>query len=367
MRNQQIIDEASEWFMRMRLDEPTADSQEQFMQWLRTSPEHVRAYLELVELWDELPAVDPGRNLTADALIAAARAEGNVFPLTPARIEARPFDGATFPASQRARGRSALAARLAALLLIVVAGFWVYAYRANTFATDVAEQRSFRLTDGTAVKLNSRSRIRVRFSEHARAVDLLEGQALFEVAKDPTRPFRVHSGNAVVRAVGTAFDVNRRRDATIVTVVEGRVLVTDGATEDARASRGAGTESTSSLRWQLAADKPPEGIVLSQGEQVTITPASILIPAPADISAATIWTRGQLMFRSTPLSQVVEEFNRYNTRRVVLDDGIEDFPVTAVFSSTDSKSLVSFLSQQPNLTIETGDQEIRIVPIPVAR
>src|SRR5690606_26847429 len=88
------------------------------------------------------------------------------------------------------------------------------------------EQRTVTLADGSVIELNARSRIKVRYADRERAIDLLQGQALFRVAKDPTKPFIVASGGTYVRAVGTQFDVYKKSVGTVVTVVEGRVAVT---------------------------------------------------------------------------------------------------------------------------------------------
>jgi len=90
---------------------------------------------------------------------------------------------------------------------------------------DVGEQRSIALADGSIIDLNARSRIRVRLSKDERDVELLQGQALFHVAKDNSRPFVVRSDTTVVRAVGTEFDVYRKKNGTVITVLEGRVVV----------------------------------------------------------------------------------------------------------------------------------------------
>src|SRR5205823_2531257 len=92
-------------------------------------------------------------------------------------------------------------------------------------------ERSIALPDGSLIELNARSSVRVRFTSNERAVELFEGQALFRVAKDPARPFIVSSDGKRVRAVGTQFDVYRKKASTTVTVLEGRVTVGRAAAE----------------------------------------------------------------------------------------------------------------------------------------
>lgn len=322
MTSDTIIEQASEWFVTLRYEEVDASVQERFMDWLRESPEHVRAYLSVVDLWTDLPSVDSQQRINAQTHIARALAEGNVVSLG-----SLPKSDAVMPPKRKSRPR--LLAASIAVLFIGLGAVWFAATRPPAYATDIGEQRTLRLADGSTVVLNSSTRIRVVFTDHDRIVDLIQGQALFHVAKDPGRVFLVRSDTARIRAVGTQFDVYRKPGGTVVTVVEGRVAVADS-------------------------------VFLSAGDQITVAPKAPLHPVKANVVAATAWTQGQLMFRSAPLSAVVDEFNRYNTRRLILSKDVEDFPITAVFSSTDPGMLVEFLSGQPEIAVHAGDREIRI-------
>jgi transmembrane sensor len=110
-------------------------------------------------------------------------------------------------------------------LVAVCLGWWLTFSPAEQFQTKVGEQRSVVLADGSRVTLNTASKIEVRLQADHRVVQLLQGEALFEVAHDAQRPFDVHAGHVVVRAVGTQFDIDRRATRTVVTVVEGRVAM----------------------------------------------------------------------------------------------------------------------------------------------
>jgi transmembrane sensor len=212
----------------------------------------------------------------------------------------------------------------------------------GVYATDIGEQRSVTLQDGSVIDLNARSRIRVRYTDGTRRIDLIEGQALFHVAKDSTRPFIVTSGSTHVRAVGTQFDVNRKSAGIIVTVVEGRVAV-------------------------LAPSALPSeaGTLVAAGEQLNVTATSARKTERPDISAATAWTQHRLVFNSAALSDVVEEFNRYNTRQLVIDaPELESFGVVGVFSSTDPSALLRFLNAQPGVRVEERGDRIHIISAP---
>ena len=168
---------------------------------------------------------------------------------------------------------------------------------------------------------------------------LLEGQALFRVAKDKHRPFVVRAGDAQVRAVGTEFDVYRKQTATVVTVVEGRV-----ETYDASGSTGAAP------------------IVLSAGEQLTVLPHTLTKPTRTDTLVATAWLQKRLMFEETPLSEVAEEFNRYNRRPLTIDDGeLRNVKISGIYSSTDPASLINFLRSQVSIQVVETENQVRFV------
>ena len=203
----------------------------------------------------------------------------------------------------------------------------------------IGEQRTIQLADGSTVELNARSRVEVRLTDRRRDVALIEGQALFRVAKDKHRPFVVRAGDAQVRAVGTEFDVYRKQTETVVTVVEGRV-----ETYEESGSAGAAA------------------IVLSAGEQLTVQAHTVTKPMRADTVAATAWVQKRLMFEETPLSEVAEEFNRYNRRPLAIDDReLQKLKISGVYSSTDPTSLINFLRNQTSIRVIETENQVRVV------
>jgi transmembrane sensor len=341
--NTQIYQEASDWVVKNREGDLDAQETRRFDTWLRESPQHVRAYLEISSIWEDVSSLDPSWNVGAEELIAGARAKENVL-----QYPDPPAPGAA-PSLVTRRGAWYA---LAALVSFLALGAWFYSQR-NTFSTDVGEQRSIVLNDGSTIELNSRSRVRVRFSAAERDVDLLHGQALFHVAKNPARAFVVHSDSTRVRAVGTQFDVYQKPAGTVVTVLEGRVAVIP-----ARAPpRDNGSRST-----EERGSPPPVPVLLSAGEQLMVTQTAITAPKRANVAAATAWTRRSLVFDSSPLTEVAEEFNRYNTRQLVIENPpqLADFHVSGVFSSVEPVLLVRFLRTQPEIVVEETDAEIRI-------
>lgn len=325
--------------MEVSTGEPDLATRRAFDNWLRQSPEHVRAYLEMFQIWEDAPLVDAERAWSVDALIAMARDPAhNVVPMA-SRMDSRqpPEQGTAEKRSPANRGWYAFAASIV-LAALGITG-WFYSQR-DVYVTRVAEQRLVSLPDGSDIVLNARSKIRLQYRDNERRVELIEGQALFKVAKDPQRPFIVQSDGTQVRAVGTLFDVYRKASGLTVTVVEGRVAVQESAPETTL---------------------PRSNILLAAGEQLRVAPATAAKPERVDVVAATAWRERRLIFSATPLTEVADEFNRYNSRQLVVQDSkLEHFNVSAVFSATDLPSLLRFLRAQPNIVVEEDDAEIRI-------
>ncbi|MDP9008572.1 MAG: FecR family protein [Pseudomonadota bacterium] len=368
--NTQIYEEACEWFIDCRGGDLDDATRRDFDRWLRQSPEHLSAYLELAAIWNEGASLDPEGKFDRDTLIAqAAFDRDNVVALPGFRniTEASKRDLAppTAYASRFRRRRLAAIAASTLFVLTVTAMLSWSTFRAPTYATAIGEQRSLPLPDGSTVELNSRSKIVVRYSKQDRHVELLEGQALFRVAKDADRPFIVRVGATSVRAVGTEFDVYQKRDGTVVTVVEGQVaILTDHPVT--RSDHGVSATPVNAPRphnLQFPAIDPRRigNIVIAAGEQLTVTPKEIQMAEHPNIANATAWTQRQLIFESASLADVAEEFNRYNDRQLIIGDpALETFHVSGVFSSTDPASLIRFLRARPGLRIVETQSQIRI-------
>jgi transmembrane sensor len=333
------ITEASAWFIEFRAGDVHGEERIRFIEWLRRSPEHIQAYLEISGVWAELPSSDPEHKINLESLIARARSETDVIALTPA-ISAPPQapPHAEPPAFWQRPRRTALAMGMLVLMGAVTVLYWGRDFT-SAYTTGIGEQRTIQLADGSTVELNARSSVRVHLTEQQRGVTLVEGQALFRVAKDKHRPFVVSAGDAQVRAVGTEFDVYRKKIATVVTVVEGRV------------------ETYDSLDASGAAP-----IVLSAGEQLTVMHHQVTKPTRTDTSIATAWVQKRLMFEETPLSDVAEDFNRYNRRPLIIDDhALQMITISGVYSSTDPASLLNFLRSQASIQIIETENQVRIV------
>jgi transmembrane sensor len=201
----------------------------------------------------------------------------------------------------------------------------------GTYSTAIGELRSITLEDGSVVELNTSSKVHTRFTPKERKVELLRGEAVFKVAKNPNRPFRVSAGSTQIIAVGTEFNVYARQTQTVVTVIEGRVRVT-------------GTENVLSDR----------DLELTVGEQAVIAPHMPVARVKlADSRQAVSWTERRLIFEDTPLSEAADEFARYNPKHIrIQDPKLRNLKVSGVFSATDPASLVEFVEAYGNVRIQ---------------
>jgi transmembrane sensor len=200
----EIDEEAAIWTWRMDSGEATAADQLAFDSWLRLDPRHRRAMDELSKVWNAL-----------DGLAEAKRDE-----------KIATFANAAHPRAQR-RGRRNWWFAAAMITVAVIGALWLRSgSESQTLATAVGQQRNVSLADGSVVELNTNTIVETNLGRRLREIYLHKGEAHFKVAHDSSRPFLVHAGDAVVRAVGTQFEVRVRSDQHVDVVVnEGRVEV----------------------------------------------------------------------------------------------------------------------------------------------
>jgi len=359
--NTQIYEQATEWFVGFRSGDVDVAARQRFDDWIRKSPEHLRAYLEITEVWQDAAFMPTHESTSQSALIEAARADDSdvIVPLASARREQQPPAHMPESSSRRSKlARYALAACLS-IVVAVVGGVYLEAQR-GTFTTGTGEQRVVNLADGSTIQLNAQSQVRVRYSESERRIELLRGQALFRVEKDRHRPFVVRSDTVRVRAVGTQFDVYRKQNGTTVTVLEGTVAVREPRFPPPAAVTSPATRSVESPAHVPIAAAADE-FLLAAGDQVTLDPRRAPHIEKDQVPAATAWTRHQIVFKAARLPEVIAEFNRYNTRALVIESGdLSEFRVSGVYSSTNPTLLVRFLREQPGIHVRETDDAILI-------
>lgn len=266
----------------------------EFMRWLQQSPRHAEVFGDLDAVW---------RNLDRAAALRPEAAGVTESDLLAPRSRVR------------RRGFVAWSGALAAAATFAVIWFGWLNLR-PTAETEVGAFRRLDLPDGSVVQLNTDTAIKVRYTTAERRIELLRGEAHFDVAKNPARPFVVAADRVAVSAVGTAFNVRLRADAVDVLVTEGKVRVND-------TQRG--------ISLLPAEPEHPGPSLLVEGERVRV-PLAAAIPAkepepvhvaevaPVEIRRALAWQERRLEFDDLPLAEVVAEFNRYNRTQIVIAD-----------------------------------------------
>ena len=345
---ERIAAEAADWFLQLR-DEEIRPDYAAFAEWLTRSPAHVQEFLAVATLWSTVGIAD-SRDYDVDGLIAAARAEQaqrTVVQLGAPR-------GATEGRVRRARARRVSVGLAASLLLgLVLWGGWVVLRPGPELATAVGEQRSITLSDGSVLFLNTNSAVRIRFGKQSRDIDLIRGEARFQVARNPQRPFVVATTDATIRALGTIFNVAMDQEETQVAVIEGRVELRERGTSGAQSAADAGGSVDPHGKAETPI-KPRARIELAAGQRAAVTSSGIEPDVGPSLESVNAWTQHRLVFRDRTLAEVVGQFNRYRPQRLVIDDPeLAALRISGSFDPSDPDSLVAYLGAVEAVQVST--------------
>jgi transmembrane sensor len=213
----------------------------------------------------------------------------------------------------------------------------------GAITTAQGEVRLVPLVDGSAVTLNTESKLAVEYSKAERHVELLAGEALFNVAKDHARPFIVHAGSTRVRAVGTSFSVRKISDDNV------KVLVREGVVE---VTEGEGAHVTT-LRVGAASE------FLAQ-PQATGPVVAVAVP-PAQVDRELAWQQGMISLDGRTLRDAAAEFARYSPTRIVIEDpALADRTVTGLFSANNPVGFAHAVAVSMGLTVSIEADTIRL-------
>jgi transmembrane sensor len=299
----EIEEQAAQWTWRLDSETLSAEERQTFELWLHQDVRHRQAFEEMSRVWGAL-----------DGLAEAKRDE---------RIAT--FSGAAGTSPWRGLGRWWLGA--AATLAVVVGGvIWLrMGTEALKLATAVGQQRNVTLIDGSIVTLNTNTIVETDLRRTSREIFLRKGEAHFQVAHDGSRPFFVHAGDAVVRAVGTEFEVRLRSDQHVdVTVNEGRVEVQ--AMPEIEPQAPARSRPVAALRALRAGEKLSTAIANYPVKSIS----------PEELSSDLAWREGAIFFDGEPLATAVAEIGRYTDARIVVSDPrIAALPVGGRFRTDD--------------------------------
>jgi transmembrane sensor len=333
---------AGAWLARRESGNWSAEDQARLQRWLEQSTANRVAFLRLEAAWERagrlqalkgstpagtVPSPEEwrlspfiaGDSAEADPRKAADAGLASAYPLSEPEpstvsVERR----ASLP--RRAWIQRALAASL--VLAAVGAIGWFVSVRDPYYRTPVGGMASVPMTDGSKVTLNTDSAVRLAVTERERRIELARGEAFFDVSKDPSRPFVVTAGKKRVVAIGTKFSVRRVDDDVQVFVTEGKVRLEDAslASGSTRTAVGSDMDPRSEENGGDASNE--SGVLLTAGAVARAGSSGIIVHRKSlrELEDHLSWRAGYLTFRDTALADAVAEFNRYNERKIVIQD-----------------------------------------------
>lgn len=341
-----VATEAAEWYARLRAPDVSEIEAVRFRAWLAGDPARRREFDAIDAFWQDLAAIKH----------------------TPEVSRVRQSIAARYPKQSRRRSLALAAAVLGAV--VGVAG-WQYWF-AGRYATNIGEQRMVPLADGSIVTLNTSTQIRLHYTDGLRHVELVQGQANFDVASDPGRPFIVTAGDGAVRALGTVFDVYKAEDRVTVTLLEGKVAVAPRGSAARDTVAGLDSEApkggTALDEQDAASSVSPSEILLKAGEQISFAAVAKVAAAPqvvklasVDVPRVTAWKARKLDFSDTPILDAIAEANRYSRAKIVLHaPDLVNARISGTFEAGKNEAFVEGLQTYFKLEVERagGDRII---------
>ncbi len=307
--------EASAWLVHFASGRHDPAKEQAFAAWLDASPDHRAAFRRASQLWDGIAEIDGIEHMLAGQ------------------------DAVSIPRQQRTPSRRGLLIGGLAASLACAAGTGLLLLGPSasdpvSFSTARGEIRTFTLTDGSKITLGGASRVEGLFSDAARDLRLVNGNAYFDIARDERRPLSVDAGRVRVRVLGTRFDIRKRTGQVSVAVEHGHVRVTaDAAARDLRAGE------------RIVSDA-----ALPLGEVGTF-----------DADRVFSWRTGRLSFVDAPLRDIVADMNQYSDLPVRLAPGAPaEMRLTLSFPVGQIGQVLAGLDAAYPLDVRESDTEIVI-------
>lgn len=335
-----LSDQAARWVARLDADNPDKATLNEFKHWIKQNPEHRAEFEKYMAMWGDM-------NVLA-----------TMVPPAPAKAAPPGRAGAI---GWRFQWPGVVAMGLV-ICVAVVLQFTVN--DPNHYHTAIGEQQQVQLKDGTLVTLNTNTELRVAYTDQRRTVYLSRGEAHFEVAHNPARPFEVHAGQGKVRAVGTAFTVYLKSDDVEVVVTEGEIEILPSRISLAQHQSGSATvaDKTAPAATGAPESKAQPNTRVKAGGIATYdlhTAEHILLKALADDSNKLAWRNGMLVFRDEPLVEVIEEVNRYTELKIIIpESSVRDIKVGGFFKVSDIESVFDALEKGFDIRAEYISEDV---------
>jgi transmembrane sensor len=312
-----LSETAALWCVRLAEAPLSAAQEHEFADWLAANDANRLAFEEAAATWRDFDGAESAPeflHMRVDALRQAGRSRRFAHPL---------------------RSVDAVAVAAVAVLLVAVIGLWAWLNAPVIYKTGIAERRIAVLDDGSKISLDAATTVRVRYNAARRDLELVQGRAKFDVAKDPLRPFSVAAANKMVVATGTEFSVELLQQKIHVILYEGHVSVLDRVRE---------RNAPQPLRL-VASSAPADQKLIPGRELIVAENSDVASVAPTDPSRALSWEAGQLVFVDEPLSTAIERVNRYSNEKLEIGDAAAGrVRVTGVFTAGDVRAFIDGVS-----------------------
>ncbi|HEX3843400.1 MAG TPA: FecR domain-containing protein [Steroidobacteraceae bacterium] len=344
-----LLEEAAEWFIALRSDGVSGERIAEWQHWLSSDEAHRQAFQRLESFWQlsdgvaaRWPTEDEVKQDEYSGTESVTAWRSRHRTVAPERREPR----ATSAVRARPFGWLLVGAPLAAIIAFAAVVYWplievtIQGGWQTSIQTGIGETRTLTLPDGTTVSAGGETSLVATLLPHSRTVVLSRGDAYFQVAREPGRPFTVRAGSTTVTDIGTAFDV-KVLDGVIVSVAEGMVGVSAKV-------------MTNPDIVQLGAGK---SIALQAFNKVSV----VTTVNPAEVGG---WRQGRLQYVDEPLAGVVADLSRYSTRRIIVGDAhVANLRVTGIVFLDNINGWLASLESTFRVNVATeGDGTVLIEP-----
>jgi len=310
-----IEEQARAWLVYLYSNSVDENAKQQFIQWLKVSTQHAKAYKTVELAWRDIPLANNATLPQNKVTWIKQFAQKHIKTIT----------------------GLAVAASLILSVLSYQYGFY-QTTEINTYTTNINQIQSIELPDGSQVILSAKSHISSEFSAQTRHISLHSGLVYFDVKPDKRIPFEVTVGDNKVTVVGTEFEIRKGSQEVSVSVTEGSVQLSN-------------TETNTNLDTLLPGQR---AITAHNGQLVSVS--------NFEPKQAGHWQQGRLVYVDEKLINIIEDTNRYRTVPIMIaNDELKKMRFTISFATDDSSQLLSALTTLQNVDIRYVNNAVHII------